>query len=197
MVVITPATTMAAAPATTSPARRLAAKSRRRLFHCAAGVPLRAVPRRRNEPPSEGDNVWATRASTLDIGHQPFELRTMGVSLRLFRPPGSCRLHSSRYGGRLRSQAPKGSSPIVKVSLLQAASMTLRCSSESEHVRTQGCGALNAAAGFDHKISIRNSMLLCVTIGGNWRIHLSSSLSAASRPKCGTAWSRRTRGTAR
>jgi threonine dehydratase len=75
--------------------------------------------------------------------------------------------------------------------------MTLRCSSESAHVRTQGCGALNAAAGFDHKISIRNSMLLCVTIGGNWRIHLSSSLSAASRPKCGTAWSRRTRGTAR
>jgi hypothetical protein len=96
-----------------SPTKGPAAKSRRRLITCAASALLRAVPRRRNAPPSGGENVWATGASTFGIGRQPLELRAKGTSRRLFRPRWLHRFHWSRYGGRWRPQAPRRSSPIV------------------------------------------------------------------------------------
>ena len=70
---ITAAATMAMVPDTMSTAKRPAAKSRRRLIPFAASAPRRAPPRSSNGSPPGGDNVRATRASTFDMSHQPFD----------------------------------------------------------------------------------------------------------------------------
>jgi hypothetical protein len=72
---------MANAPATRSPAKGPAAKSRRRLIRRAASAPLRVAAPIRNDPPSGGENVWTMGASTFGIGRHPLE------SERRFCPP--------------------------------------------------------------------------------------------------------------
>ena len=152
---------MATAPATTSPARSPAAKSRRRLLHRAVSAPLRAVPRSRNGPPSGGDNVWATRASTFDIGHQPLELRAKGASLRLVLAAMIATFHWPRYGGRRRPQAPRGSSPFVKVSRCSRRRRRRCAAPMRAHVRARACGCLTPRRGTDREIGSRNPMPLC------------------------------------
>src|SRR5258706_8017648 len=76
---------MAMVPDTMSPAKRAAAKSRRRLIPFAASAPRRAPPRSPNGSPPGGDNVRATRASTFDMNHHPFDDWTKGLLASLFR----------------------------------------------------------------------------------------------------------------